>query len=206
MQVECFISKRNQVFLRDGVVIKRVISPARAAAEAELLCEYRNAGVRVPRVLEQRDNEIVMEFIKGETIPDFLARTQIDDTLLSDAATRLSSWFKCFYAAVNHRQGGEIRGDVNGRNFILSKDDVSSVDFECRAFGTAEQDLGRLLAFIKTYDIVGTRANNRFGLLFYNAVLKDMSLSGQEILRQYRLERLAIKKRRSSANESVRLR
>ena len=197
--VECFISKRNLVFLKDGVVIKRVSSPRHACAEAALLNEYYRAGVCVPRVFERRDNEVVMEYIFGDTIPDFLARIENEenDALLCNAAQGLCRWFECFYETVNHTRSDVIRGDVNGRNFIIAENRVVSVDFEECAFGTMERDIGRLLAFIKTYDLTGTYVKNRFAALFYQAAMENLRLSESEILRQYRLERTAIKKRRS---------
>lgn len=212
--MERFISKRNQVFLLDGVVVKQLPSSQHAKAESGLLRKYHKAGVPVPKVLEQRDNEIVMEHISGETIPDFLTRMQaeMDDASLHKAAQGLCRWFEHFYEAVDHAQSGEIRGDVNGRNFIITKDRVLSVDFEERSFGTAEQDIGRFLAFIQTYDLraggfyrryMGRHVKRRFGALFYHGIVKRLRLSKTEIVRQCWLERKAMRKRRSNCRPLI---
>ncbi|MDR1802351.1 MAG: hypothetical protein LBQ94_01980 [Treponema sp.] len=195
-----FISKRNEVFLRDGLVVKRLAGPEQAVEEAEILFRFYEAGVSVPRVLKQRHNEIIMEYVPGETIPDFLERMGMerDETLLLQTAQRLFLWFKNFYEAVGYEQTGEIRGDVNGRNFIIAENRIVSVDFEERAFGKAEQDIGRLLAFIRTYDL-GVSVKRHFSRLFESAVLEGLGLPAREIHRQYRLERIAMIRRRGHA-------
>jgi tRNA A-37 threonylcarbamoyl transferase component Bud32 len=204
-----FISKRNQVFIRDGVVVKRLASAEQAVEEAEILFRLYEAGVSVPRVMKQRHNEIIMEHVPGETIPDFLERMgkARDETLLLQAAQRLFLWFKNFYEAVGYEQTGEIRGDVNGRNFIIAENRVVSVDFEERAFGKAEQDIGRLLAFIRTYnmsydmskDLSLVSVKRHFSRLFESAVVEGLRLPAREIHRQYRLERIAMIRRRGHA-------
>jgi len=192
-----FISKRNQVFLRDGLVVKRLAGPEQAVEEAENLFRLYQAGVSVPRVLKQMHNEIIMEYVHGETIPDFLERMEAerDEALLRQTAQRLFLWFKQFYEAVDYNRTGEIRGEVDGRNFIIAENRVISVDFEERAYGKAEQDIGRLLAFIRTYDLA-VSVKRHFSRLFESAVLEGLSLPAREIHREYRLERIAMIKRR----------
>jgi tRNA A-37 threonylcarbamoyl transferase component Bud32 len=195
-----FISKRNDVFLRDGLVVKRLASPEQAVAEAEILFRLYEAGVSVPKVMKQQHNEIIMEHVPGETIPDFLERMGMerDEALLRQTAQRLFLWFKQFYEAVDYGRTGEIRGEVNGRNFIIAENRVVSVDFEGRAFGKAEQDIGRLLAFIRTYDL-GISVKRYFSRLFESAVVEGLGLPPREIHRQYRLERIAMIRRRGHA-------
>jgi len=192
-----FISKRNQVFLRDGLMVKRLAGPEQAVEEAENLFRLYQAGVSVPKVLKQLHNEIIMEYVPGETIPDFLERMEAerDEALLRQTALRLFLWFKQFYEAVDYGRTGEIRGEVNGRNFIITENRVVSVDFEERAFGRAEQDIGRLLAFIRTYDLA-VSVKRHFSRLFESAVLEGLHLPAREIHREYRLERIAMIKRR----------
>jgi len=192
-----FISKQNQIFLRDGLLVKRLTGPEQAMEEAENLFRLYQAGVSVPRVLKQMHNEIIMEYVPGETIPDFLGRmgTERDEALLRQAAQRLFLWFKQFYEAVDHERTGEIRGDVNARNFIISENRVVSVDFEERAYGKAERDIGRLLAFIRTCDL-GVSVKRHFSRLFESAVLEGLRLPAREIHREYRLERIAMVRRR----------
>ena len=200
--MEPFFSKRNKVFLRGGIVVKRFSDPESAETESELLRGYYLAGVPVPQVYERQNNEIWMEYIPGDTIPDFLLRMEkkLDCALLEKAAQELCRWFELFYEAVDHTRSGEIRGDVNGRNFIIASNLVVSVDFEERAFGSAEQDIGRLLAFICTYKLSETSVKRRFSRVFARVAVERLSLSTQETLKEFRLELSAMKKRRGIKN------
>jgi len=205
--VELFVSKRHRVYREGDRVIKCHASVQAAAAEASLLRTYHRAGLRVPELLFQRGSELVMEYIPGETIPDFLAHRETEsgscdaslvEATLVEAARGLCSWFADFYQAVGYMPGGEIRGDVNGRNFIIENGRVSSVDFEERAFGRAEEDIGRLIAFIYTYTLSGTRVKRRFAKLVYQEALEILSLSALGIIAGHRAERAAMRKRRRS--------
>jgi len=189
-----FKSKRNQVFFSGDVVIKRLPTADAAEAEAVRLRALRAAGVDVPEVFGVHDGEITMAYVRGETVPDYLEHpTEAPDAV----AAALCDWFERFWAAVDHACTGEIRGDVNGRNFIITDGRVVGVDFEERAYGSRERDIGRLLAFIHTYDLPGRRVQRRFATLFYRETLERLGLSAPEVLRQYKLERRAMRTRRA---------
>ena len=193
-----FASKRNKVFLRDGRVIKIFSDSQSANAEAAILREHRNAGLSVPMVITCQDNEIVMEYIRGETIPDFLERITLskDEAELEKAAQALCDWFVHFYKVVDHRNRKEIRGDVNGRNFLITAGGVVGIDFEERVYGAAEQDVGRLLAFIHTYNFPNDSAQRSFAMSFQNRIISLLNLSLSEIEHYYKLELTAMKERR----------
>ena len=197
-----FMSKKNTVYYRYGVVIKIFADQKSADAEAEILREYHSAGVGVPRVLACHNNEIDMEYIHGETLPRFLERmsSMPDEDESRVVAGRLCDWFEGFYKAVGYPRGktgyGEIRGDVNGRNFIIAPDRVVSVDFEQRAYGSAERDIGRLLAYISTYDLPDDRARLLFARTVHDLAIERLGLSADEVLRQRELELAAMDERR----------
>jgi len=242
-----FRSKRNKVYYRDGLVVKVFADQSSADTEAAILRELRGAGLSVPAVLACCDNEIVMEYIEGEPLPDFLERLTAEtaktaktaktnamtaddsgrrdveprvadrkdvelgdakqkdaeqgaieraDAELCRAAKRLCEWFLRFYEAVDQAKSGEIRGDVNGRNFIITPDGVVGVDFEERVYGAVEQDIGRLLAFIRAYDLEPIRVKKRFARLFLLEVSKNLRLSVTEVMKRFKMELQAIKKRR----------
>jgi len=200
-----FVSKRNQVFARGGVVVKRLASPEAAAEEAALLRRFYKAGVSVPKLVRRRGNQLVMEFVPGETLPDFLARIEndSDDALLSETARGLCDWLERFYKAVDFANTGEIRGDINGRNFIVYGGHVTGVDFEARAFGSVEQDIGKLLAFIRTYKYAGTRVQRLFSAMFYREAVDRLRLSAPEAFKQYRWERIAMRERRERGGNMI---
>ena len=214
-----FKSKQNRVYRCRDVVIKQHPGVEGAVAEAVNLRRLREAGVLVPEVLERRGNELVLAYIPGETIPDFLARMEGTPRpgLMVEAADGLCTWFERFYRAVGYPKSGEIRGDVNGRNFILSPTSPSArrseqaggisvvgVDFQERAFGAAEQDIGRLLAYVRTYDPPHTQVKRLFARLLWQAVLERLNLSPMEIRGHYRRERGAMGKRRGVPGRSLR--
>ena len=112
----------------------------------------------------------------------------------------LCEWFSIFYEAVNHAVSHEIRGDVDGYNFIITSNHVVSVDFEERAYGTREHDIGRLMAFIYSYSISGRFVQERFAQYFHDEAIKRLHLSPNEIRKQFGLELDAIRERRRQAN------
>ena len=48
----------------------------RTKAEARLLERVRRAGLKAPKVLETKDNQLVIEYINGEKFRDYLLRTK----------------------------------------------------------------------------------------------------------------------------------
>ncbi|MCL2695946.1 MAG: phosphotransferase, partial [Clostridiales bacterium] len=156
-----FYSKRNTVILRDSLVEKRVASPAAAALEAAMLTQLHAAGVPVPELIAQEGSTIKMSYIDGEPLPDLLTRLETAhcerDTAHS-IADSLIEWLADFYRAMD----GQIRGDVNGRNFLWDGARWWGVDFEQRETGERAQDIGRLLAFVLTYDPPNTPIKRAF--------------------------------------------
>ncbi len=193
-----FISKKNKVFLEDGLVFKHCADSTAAKKEAESLTCLASAGVWVPKVMKVSENTIVMEYIVGETIPEFLNRMEFvaDEQQIFDAAQRLCSWLILYYDAVKHSRTNENRGDVNGRNFILTYNHVVSVDFEEHSFGSREQDVGKMCAFICMYDPAHTDVKRNFSKMFMQAAVEQMKLDEHIICDFYCREIDAMKVRR----------
>jgi RIO-like serine/threonine protein kinase len=122
--------------------------------EAAELKRLHEAGVRVPKLIACENNVIKMAYIHGETLPDFLCRMENypNDSELIKAADSIIKWLDIFYHAVDSSNTGENRGDVNGRNFFWDDGQFWGVDFEERSTGAKEQDIGRLVAFILSYN------------------------------------------------------
>ena len=113
--------------------------------EASILRELYSHGVAVPNILGRRGNTLLLEYLPGEPLPDWIERGDYDPEALAHA---LCDWFAAFYAVMPE---GEMRGDVNGRNFLYDGTKIYSVDFEDRCFGGRAKDAGRLAAYIGTY-------------------------------------------------------
>ena len=200
---EPFRSKRNKVILHNGMVEKHFTSAKNAAFEASMLERLYAAGARVPRLVTREKAVLKMEYISGETIPDFLTHMEYcpDELTLYKAADNIIAWLGDFYCAVNTEKTGEIRGDVNGRNFIWDGGQCWGVDFEERATGTKEQDIGRLIAYVLSYDPPGTPVKNKLAdRLLQNAVSK-LGVDFKTVLQVRDREFIAMQARRDIKKE-----
>ena len=101
-------------------VVAKMFIAARFTNELSILKSSWAQGLTVPKVLEARDDVILMEFIPGELFVDRINRTF--DPLLID---KLAEWYNKF-----HQVHGKIKGDPRLRNFIIQDDQIFGVDFE----------------------------------------------------------------------------
>ena len=205
--VVMFRSKRNKVFLCQGKVEKHLSSDQAASFEAAMLEKLFAAGVRVPGPIHREGRKITMPFVPGETLPELLERWESSlenppggvapgpepalgsplEKEISEAAGSIISWLKDFYQAAGE---GIIRGDVNGRNFILNGEVCWGLDFEESAAGEREEDLGRLIAFVLSYDPPGTLVKRAFADSLLLEALAQLNISREKIMR-YRDEEFA---------------
>jgi RIO-like serine/threonine protein kinase len=183
--------------LRDGVIEKHFISAAAAAFEAYELRRLRAVGVRVPQVYALDGAVVKMQYIPGEALPDIIERLDNSDSSGFEAmADGLIGWLGDFYRAADTDSTGEIRGDVNGRNFLFDGACCWSVDFEERVYGVKEQDIGRLIAFILTYDPPGTPLKTAFADVLLSKAVDSLGVKREEALNLRDLEFQAIRQRR----------
>ena len=153
-----------------------------ASTEAETLRRLFERSVAVPRLIALDGDTLTLEYIAGTTLteaiefcesgappPGVSSLTAAGEwaanatgtsapplsatppILLAEGLARLTAlWFGAFYAAA---PAGARRGDVNCRNFILTPaGGLYGVDFESLPAGDKETDLGRLTAYILTYE------------------------------------------------------
>ncbi|MCL1802408.1 MAG: hypothetical protein FWG30_02025 [Eubacteriaceae bacterium] len=188
-----FQSKRNKVTLDSGIIYKHAQSEEKAILEAGKLEMLRNAGLRVPRVISVQDALIAMEFIDGITLPDFLESASEPPF---HQAQLIVNWLKQFYGAVGHDQTSEIRGDVNGRNFIFFEGSVWGIDFEQEEYGPIEKDIGRLCAFARTYTGIPYGVLDSFASEIEKQAVYILHAKLDAIKAEEALEYEAMKKRR----------
>jgi len=191
-----FISKRNQVTLRDGLVCKQAQDPQSAYLEASILRELRGAGVAVPEVVSCEGDLLVLEYLPGEPLPEFIERGGVAPEMIAAA---LCDWFAAFYDAVTP---GECRGDVNGRNFLWDGEKIYSVDFEERCFGPRARDAGRLAAFIETYETREKAGQMALSRAFMHAFSERFNCDMRVILEERESEFAAMRLRRHHASQS----
>jgi len=195
-----FKSKRNTVLLCDGVIEKHYSSVEMAAFEARELRRLKTLGfLRVPEVVELSGAVLKMQYIPGDTLPDIIAHSENSSASISaeTIVDSLVGWLREFYRAVDTDITGEIRGDVNGRNFIFDGTYCWSVDFEEKIYGVKEQDIGRLMAFILTYDPAGTSVKKELAEMLLKLAVREIQVEVEEIFRWRDLELQAMMRRRT---------
>ena len=88
--------------------------------EVELLYKCHEGGLPVPRLFRAENGVILMDYIPGETLTDYVNRT-FDSTIIDT----LARWYYEF-----HRITGQVKEDPRLRNFICNKDTLFGLDFE----------------------------------------------------------------------------
>ena len=192
-----FKSKRNTVYLNDNMVIKEYEQCSSALFEKEYLENLIKEDVMVPKVLCIRDNVLFLEYIQGITVLEFIEDSS-GFTRCEEVAIGITEWFKDFYCAVDHDNTKEIRGDVNGRNFIITKKDVYGVDFEERVFGEISTDFGRFLAYLSTYDLLDTTLRDELHKQLLSLFTKTFKIDSNIILDEQKREMKEMEERRKS--------
>ena len=174
------MSKRNTVRLINNIVEKTLDTPAKARQEANTLNALYASGVQVPRVLGIDGNILQLEYIKGKTLPDLIDEWEggiPSDNCIDKTAEAIVLWLVSFYDGVDTKATGIIRGDINGRNFIICNSQVWGVDFEEETTGDILEDAGMLMAFTSTYDPADTPVKtllaDRVGLHFASLLHLD---------------------------------
>ena len=194
-----FNSKRNTVYLKDNVVIKEYMQTTSALFECKYLNDLREAGVKVPKVLDVIDNTLYIEYIDGISVIDFIEDHSLLD-MCDVVAFGITKWFYDFYIAVNHDISKEIRGDVNGRNFIIKDEEIYGVDFEEKVYGEISVDLGRFLAYLSTYTLNNTQLRDRLRLKLLSLFSESFNIDSKVILEEEKKEIREMEIRRSLRN------
>jgi len=198
-----FKSKRNTVLLHDGVVEKHFSTIEAAAFEAGELGRLKAENVHVPEVYALDGAVIKMQYIPGETLPDLIARFENASDLpdIQAVADKIIGWLNEFYRAIDTDTTGEIRGDVNGRNFIFDGACCWGVDFEEKSCGIKAQDIGRLIAFVLTYDPPETSVKVMLANKLLQKAVQVFQIESEEICRHRDLEFGAMAQRRKKTQD-----
>lgn len=213
-----FYSKKNEVALYSFCdaknnlkkwVVKHFSSPRRCRKEAKVLKILSSSGLAVPGIIYSTNHCIIMEYIQGETLLAWLEKSEQTAAPVAGTTgllTALASWLQDAYQALHRAYGHSmILGDVNLRNFVLSEC-IYGLDFEeCRA-GSPEEDLGRLCAFVLTYNPGFTLWKYRFVAAIKNVIAAELNLSWQRVFTEMLKELEQMSKRRNEQNMQAALR
>jgi len=194
-----FLSKRNKVLLDNGMVIKKYPSYGISAYEESMLNKLHSFGLKVPKVISADASEIKMEYIKGQTLLERLEIMEMENAgsepqqILSEM---IVDWFLKYYEAVDFNHTAILRGDINCRNFIINAQGIYGVDFEDEVIGEKEMDIGRLIAFILTYEPPFTTWKYEFCNLLEAVMCQKLSLDRIKLHEYQHIEYEDMSKRR----------
>lgn len=183
-----FISKRNQVSLENGVVVKYYANKKALRQEAEALQYLQSMGIAVPMLLSTHKNCLKMKYIEGETYLEHV------DRMTLEKAKALAKWLFDYYLVM-----GRVKGDVNLRNFIWSDKACLGLDFEDPPLpGSLELCFGKVLAFAITYQPAFDLAKARCAEFLLQAFL-ELETEPEKIKSAYLQEVNAMNLRRASS-------
>lgn len=162
-----FVSRRNKVYLKDNLVLKKYAEKCTLQRERENLTFLRSGGLEVPEILGVGCDYLTLSYLPGSTYADCLPE------LGFEAAKALGEWLSRFHLLTD-----ALRGDVNFRNFIWDGKTCYGVDFEeAWQKGPRARDYGRLLAYGASYRPVFSRDK----LCFLSLLLQEFQGRGGDV-------------------------
>lgn len=146
-----FISKKNNVFLNGDVIVKKFTSVDRQQKELDIYKKL-DGKLHAPHIISCYGNTVEIEYIDGDTLLDVFISYENEGKNASEIFLKLINWLKRFNDVT-----GKRFYDVNLRNFIYYRGEVYGIDFEDAADGTYLEDIGKLFAYILTYNPMFTQ-------------------------------------------------
>ena len=210
--IKKFKSKKNSVFLLEldsdlwenkKVVVKKYSSSEQnRKQEISVLKKLYKHQLNVPQLYYQGKNIIVLEYIKGELLIELLFSKEYKANGISGeinlVLNKLADWFFNYYRIMNsNNRLTTILGDVNLRNFIFSQQEIYGFDFESCQKGIFEQDIGRLCAFILTYDPMFTDWKKKLVHKLKKIMIEKLKLDCKTLASEFKKELWAIEQRRN---------
>ena len=166
---KCFTSNKNTVayvLLNDKPrILKWFVPGLQQNMEIEhsvLKKGFSHLSIPTPFEKDTENNVIIMSYITGENICDFLndPRKIIDEKI--KVVSLLADWLMNFHSFFSSENQFHIRGDANLKNFILSRSHIWGVDFEESRIGKPSEDLATLCVSLLTTDPMFT--DDKFNL------------------------------------------
>jgi tRNA A-37 threonylcarbamoyl transferase component Bud32 len=201
---EPFFSRKNTVFpsvLRGRPVVVKIFADdalERAATEEEIILRCAEKGVSVPGLIGRSGGVLVMEFVDGETLSDALDEIWLmsqpsaeeNRPRLDAIAQSIGVWLATFHAAF---ENNTRRGDAVARNFILSREGVTGIDFEESSESDVINDVGEICSSILSMHPMFTFEKARFCKAIADSYfatagyqrMKDLESAISKALRRY---------------------
>ncbi|NCA67084.1 MAG: hypothetical protein EOM87_03355 [Clostridia bacterium] len=179
--IKKFDTKRNKVFLAERLgkkyIIKRYTSIGSLESEFKVL-RALTGKANVPRAIHRLDNEIVMDYIPGDSLSTHYKQGTIFE--MPSLAIQFAKFLKAFIAALP----GYIINDINYRNYIINNGICYGLDFEFITEGTKERTTAEAVAFGLLVDGVTEEKKKSFLTKFMQEMGVQFSLIQDNILRE----------------------
>lgn len=168
-----FYSKRNDVILDHGIVIKTFKRQADFKKEQTVYTKLEASNFQlVPQIvhIDSSKRQLSIEYLEGPTVLEELELLEKSSDVERGVTLLVSifNWLDAFYKIFSDEK--QIMGDVNLRNFIWYKGQVYGIDFEKSEPGDMIQEKAEVLARYLLYNPV----ESDFKIKVTNRVIADL--------------------------------
>ena len=181
--VRRFYSRRNEVYkinalLGDGTRMDFVY---KTYLEGDMEREYhflsQTQGVKTPKVLAKGENSLCLEYINGQLLLEKLEEAERAGAPFYPYLSLLIDFLERFYKA----WPGYAYGDINFRNFIIAEDGIHGIDLEETREGKIAADIGKVAAYLLTYDPACTLYKKEIVDYFINSSAGKLNIQKNDI-------------------------
>jgi Kae1-associated kinase Bud32 len=178
---EAIIKRENNFIIKERIKkgyrineLDEKIRKKRTKLEAKIMREVRRIGISVPKIIEESDFSIKMEYVDGKV----LRNVEIDEKIIKEIAK---------IVAILH-QNNIIHGDLTTSNFILKDDKIYLIDFGLSKFSRKIEDKAEdLLVLFYTLKGVHYEIFEKYWKIFEEEYCKNYSEGKKVIERMYEI-------------------
>lgn len=181
--VRRFYSRRNEVYRIDALRCdgSRLDFVYKTYIEGDMEREYhflsQMQGVKTPKVLAKGTDALCLEYIHGSLLLEKLEEAEKTSEPFYAYLSMLIDFFERFYKALP----GYAYGDINFRNFIIAKDGIYGIDLEETREGKIAADIGKVAAYLLTYDPACTLYKKEIVDYFINSSAGKLNIQKNDI-------------------------
>jgi len=158
-----FTSKKNDVYLVQDkadnnfrYILKKYNNPDSFKREKAILEFLNRNEIKAPQIINFANQYILMEYIEGQNILEIFEEWESINKARAEESVLLQQFcqsLKALYQVLQRINGSQqILKDTNLRNFLWAKSTMYFLDFEEVCEGFIEEDIGRICAYLLTYN------------------------------------------------------
>lgn len=196
-------SKRNSVYRiynnSKTFIVKKFYDTNYMLIEAEILNILLHSKASVPKLISVSNDEVILEDLGDLTFLDWLKKEERNSSVTyHKMIIKFLSFLQKFYKTTNEYYGKQyIINDVNLRNFLVNNNKIYGIDFEQCKEGKIESDIGKIIAYIITYEPIATDWKFKFINDFIHIFLLNFNLNVVLLIKEIKLELYNIVERRN---------